>query len=243
MRFRDIKRLGLEGIKRNYLYAILVAFLEGLISVSFWNNAETVVELIKDYCKEESGTIKAMQDVGLISNTDPTLGLEILSSPIFVTISTIVLSMVFITAICGGLTSLASANFFLELVQSPEYTDFSDFTCVYPNFFKATAVYLIVEALTYVGGLLTCGVLRIVFSLVYSQVYNEMAMDPNIGVIEALRNSREKMHGKKLKLFLFGLSFIPWELLNVLTLGLLGTFFYNSYKRAAYASFYLNEVI
>lgn len=56
---------------------------------------------------------------------------------------------------------------------------------------------------------------------------------------DALKLSMRIMKGKKWKLFVFQLSFIGWELLNVLTLGILGIFFVSPYVKSSMACWYL----
>ena len=60
---------------------------------------------------------------------------------------------------------------------------------------------------------------------------------PELTAKEAIRRSMELMDGHKGELFMLGLTFIGWELLNILTLGI-GSFWLNPYKNAAYAAFY-----
>ena len=46
------------------------------------------------------------------------------------------------------------------------------------------------------------------------------------------------MHGKKWKAFLLDLSFLPWNILDVCTFGLVGILFGNPYKSVTDAEFY-----
>ena len=64
-----------------------------------------------------------------------------------------------------------------------------------------------------------------------------MAEHPELTVNEAITASRKMMDGHKLDCFLLGLSFIGWNLLSVLTLGILGLWIV-PYQNAAYAAFY-----
>jgi uncharacterized membrane protein len=43
--------------------------------------------------------------------------------------------------------------------------------------------------------------------------------DKKVTVDEAITRSRKLMHGHKFKLFLLDMSFFPWHLLNICTLG------------------------
>ena len=66
-----------------------------------------------------------------------------------------------------------------------------------------------------------------------------MMDNPHLSVKEAMYTSTMLMDGHKGELFLLGLSFIGWDLLAGLTLGI-GHLWLNPYKNAAYACFYRN---
>lgn len=64
---------------------------------------------------------------------------------------------------------------------------------------------------------------------------------PNVRAQDALALSKRIMAGHKWQLFVFGLSFIGWDILNLFTLGLLGVFYVGPWKQAAFAGWYLER--
>ncbi len=64
-----------------------------------------------------------------------------------------------------------------------------------------------------------------------------MTDNPNMTAKEAMAASTELMDGHKGELFVLGLTFIGWDLLAGLTLGI-GYLWLNPYKNATYAAFY-----
>jgi len=60
---------------------------------------------------------------------------------------------------------------------------------------------------------------------------------PELTAREAIKLSQELMDGYKGELFILGLTFIGWDLLNLLTLSI-GSFWLSPYKEATYAAFY-----
>jgi len=66
-----------------------------------------------------------------------------------------------------------------------------------------------------------------------------MAENPEMTASEALGASKELMKGHKWELFCLGFSFIGWNLLGALTLGI-GALFVVPYVNAAYTAFYRN---
>ena len=71
----------------------------------------------------------------------------------------------------------------------------------------------------------------------YSMTPFLMADNPEMTAKEAIAASCELMDGHKGELFTLGLTFIGWDLLAMLTLGI-GYLWLNPYKNAAYAAFY-----
>jgi uncharacterized membrane protein len=75
----------------------------------------------------------------------------------------------------------------------------------------------------------------------YSMAMYILADNPQMTAREALRSSKELMHGKKGKLFYIYLSFIGWILLGYITLGI-AFIWILPYVQATIAAFY-NEAI
>lgn len=73
----------------------------------------------------------------------------------------------------------------------------------------------------------------------YALVSYILADDPNIESKDALKLSEEMMKGHKGELFVFGLSFIGWHLLAILTLGILEIWII-PYQQTATTKFLLN---
>lgn len=62
--------------------------------------------------------------------------------------------------------------------------------------------------------------------------------NPNISASKAIELSKTMTNGHKMDLFVLGLSFIGWQLLNGLTFGILGIIYVNPYFNAAQAFAY-----
>lgn len=63
--------------------------------------------------------------------------------------------------------------------------------------------------------------------------------EPQLGADEVITRSMQMMRGHKMKLFLLDLSFIGWEILNILTLGI-GSLWLIPYMQSSRAAFYLD---
>lgn len=78
----------------------------------------------------------------------------------------------------------------------------------------------------------------IVASYRYAMAPYLMAENPDMGIVEAIEESKAMMNGYKGDLFWLHLSFLGWALLSVFTLGI-GNLWLNPYMRVTEAEFYL----
>jgi uncharacterized membrane protein len=72
----------------------------------------------------------------------------------------------------------------------------------------------------------------------YRMVPYILADDPEIGAKDAITLSRQMMDGHKWNTFVLDLSFIGWNLLSLLTFGLVGVFYANPYQFSTNAELY-----
>ncbi len=72
----------------------------------------------------------------------------------------------------------------------------------------------------------------------YRMIPYLLAEDPGLSKDEAFAKSKAMMTGQKWKAFVLDLSFIGWDILSAFTVGLLGLFYVNPYKRATQAALY-----
>lgn len=145
------------------------------------------------------------------------------------------LAMNLVRLILGGVVQLGYSKFLLSQQDGKEYCVkdlFSQFDRFSVGFLQA-----------FLRGLyaLLWGLLLIIPGIIkqysYSMTPFILADHPELTAKDAIYRSMELMKGHKGELFTLGLTFIGWELLNCLTLGI-GSFWLNPYKNAAYAVFY-----
>lgn len=77
----------------------------------------------------------------------------------------------------------------------------------------------------------------IIASYSYAMTGYILAEHPELTASEALAQSKQMMSGNRLRLFFLELSFLGWDLLCILTLGV-GNLWLVPYKQAAFAAFY-----
>ena len=72
----------------------------------------------------------------------------------------------------------------------------------------------------------------------YRMIPYILAENPDMDKAEVFARSKEMMNGQKWKTCILDLSFIGWNILSLLTIGLLGIFYVGPYKRATRAALY-----
>lgn len=115
--------------------------------------------------------------------------------------------------------SLALITIYLNLTKGikPQIADlFNQFN----NFWSAFKATFFVGLFTMLWSLLLY-IPGIIKALSYSMTMYILAEDPTKPALQAIRESKEMMHGHKADLFVLYLSFFGWFLLGYLTLGLL----------------------
>ena len=73
----------------------------------------------------------------------------------------------------------------------------------------------------------------------YRMVPYIVAENPNIEALDAIRLSRHMMKGHKWECFVADCSFLGWYLLNLITFGLSGIFYFNGYNAAFFVEYYV----
>ncbi len=78
----------------------------------------------------------------------------------------------------------------------------------------------------------------IIKSYSYKMVPYILLDEPQLSAKEVITRSREMMNGHKWRAFLLDLSFIGWELLSLITCGLVGLFYVSPYENSTQAALY-----
>ncbi len=91
-------------------------------------------------------------------------------------------------------------------------------------------IYNVLWYLTIIGGFIK--------TYEYKMIPYILAENPKVNRKEAFKLSKEMMRGNKWKTFVLDLSFILWDMLSVLTFGLLNILYVNPYKSMTFAELY-----
>lgn len=110
-------------------------------------------------------------------------------------------------------------SFFLKISRNEEVSCNELFK--YKNLFWISVGVTLVASIFSGLGMLLFIIPGIIIALNYAMVYFVIADNPEIGVMDALRKSKEMMKGHRIEYIILNLSFFGWYLLSYFTFGLL----------------------
>lgn len=152
--------------------------------------------------------------------------------------ATIVLAIYgLVTFVIGGAIELGLCRYNLDLLTRENTPEFRTLFSRFSIFGRALGLQLMTGLLIILWSLLLI-IPGIIATYRYALAPYLMAENPDMGIMEAIGQSKELMKGNKWRLFCLYFSFIGWDLLNALTLGI-GSLWLNPYRNAAAAAFYL----
>lgn len=132
---------------------------------------------------------------------------------------------------------IGTTAFFVSLIENTNF-EAKDLFKYYHDFVKIIGVTVLMGLIIMLGYI--CFIIPgIILTLSYSLVPIILIKKPELGIVETLKYSREKMQGHKLDTFVLGLSFIGWAILGTLTFGILYIWLY-PYMQLTFTKFYLN---
>ena len=140
-----------------------------------------------------------------------------------------------VSFILGGTVELGYAKFLLKQYDRKEL-QFSDLFSQFDRFGTGFAQRFLRTLFTVLWSLLFI-IPGIVKGLSYAMTPFILEEHPEMTASEAIKASMRLMDGHKMDLFILGLTFIGWQILACLTMGI-GFLFLNPYMNAAYAAFY-----
>ena len=132
---------------------------------------------------------------------------------------------------------IGTTAFFVSLIENENF-EAKDLFKYYHDFVKVMGVTILMGLIVMLGYI--CFIIPgIILTLSYSLVPIILIKKPELGIVETLKYSREKMQGHKLDAFVLGLSFIGWAILGTLTFGILYIWLF-PYMQLTFTKFYLN---
>lgn len=221
---KELKDRAKAGLKRNYWKSVLVAFIytalflgSGSVASSGASDGDTsgVTALLGSLTSGELFTF-----IGLVS------GMLLIT----------VLIAAAIRAFCVNPLLVGIAKFSCN--ANNDTAPLSDINVGFKANYMGNVKTLFLKNLYVVLWSLLLIVPGIIKSLEYSMVEYLIAEDPTLTTKEALAKSKAMMQGHKWNAFVLSLSFLGWDILSGLTLGLLNVFYVAPYKMLTDAALY-----
>ncbi len=173
--------------------------------------------------------IARMENEGLVNVPHHTL------RQYWVTAQTTAYVAMLLQLILGGVIAMGMARFGLNLLDRRE-ARFSDLFSNFHRLGAGVAMTVLRGVFVYLWSLLLV-IPGIVARYRYAMMPYLMAEYPDLGAMDAMRESKRLMMGNKWRLFCLDLSFLGWILLSGLTMGI-GLLWVTPYSEVSHAAFY-----
>ncbi len=207
------------AFKKNYVSAVVVALLMGIFgTVSGESSARRVSENSDIY----SGNLF---NVGMITG-------------LLAGIATVVILIVLVAKVfVGNLLKMGGYRFFIlnQTAQPGIGTLLDGFRS--GHYVNIVLTMFLRDLFTALWSLLLV-VPGIVKHYEYLMVPYIIAENPAMDYKEAFQISKQMMDGEKMEAFIMDLSFLGWDILTVITCGMVGIFYASPYKQATFAELY-----
>ena len=233
MKASDYRLIARESLRGKWKVAVLAGLVFGLLcggGSAFFN-----VDLGTSSNSYNAGTGAGSSPVQTLFQS---FGPEALNVVIGVTVVVILVALCFSVAfaIFTGIINTGYAKFNLDIVENQPYprvgTLFEYFT-----YWKTIAGATLLSTLRIFLWSLLFVIPGIIATYDYAMVSYIQADNPLLPAREALAQSKKMMYGHRWRLFCLQISFIGWEFLCILTLGI-GFLWLTPYQSASIAAFY-----
>lgn len=228
----DFRRIAREALSGKWMIAVLVGLVAMLLGGASSGGPEVKLNI------DASGANASFEFAGqTIFSTggglDSEIGAFLVGSAIYITIAAIVMAVVYF--VLGSIISVGYARFNLDMVDRGEPGFETLFG--YFSYWKTTAIARLLQSVYILLWSLLFIIPGIIATYSYAMTEFILAENPDLTASEAIARSKEMMSGNRWRLFCLHFSFIGWDILSSLTLGI-GNLWLRPYKQAANAAFY-----
>lgn len=152
----------------------------------------------------------------------------------FIILAALVMAVVYF--VLGSVVGVGYSKFNLDLVDRQKEPEIGTLFGYFSHWRTTAAASLLQGLYVFLWSLLLV-IPGIVASYSYAMTRYILAEHPELTASEAIEQSKQMMSGNRFRLFCLQFSFIGWDLLCVLTMGI-GNLWLGPYKQAAEAAFY-----
>ena len=219
----DFRRIAREKLKGNWLIAVLAGLVAAVLGGDVESfNIEGTMDVSWEQLKEYISYIRDLE-----------FGAVVLAAVAGIGIITVIWAL--IRLVIGGAAALGYARFNLGMIDGEEAQIREMASCL-DRLWDGFCLKLFSGIFIFLWSLLLV-IPGIIAAYRYSMATYIMAENPDMKAMEAIEASKQMMSGNKFRLFCLDLSFIGWDILGMITLGI-GMLFVRPYQQAAKAAFY-----
>lgn len=228
--FRTIARDALKGRWGIAVIAGLIASLLGAIA----SNGPEVKLNISDNGANINFSFANQQIYSSSEGWMPELNAFIVGGALYIIVAALVMAAVFF--VLGSVISLGYSKFNLDLVDRRKNPELNTLFGYFNHWKNAAIANLLQTVYVFLWSLLFV-IPGIIASYSYAMTPYILAEHPEMAPRAAIDRSKEMMEGNRWRLFCLQFSFIGWDILSSLALGI-GNLWLTPYKQAATAAFY-----
>ena len=219
---RDFRAWARESLTGHWGTAVAVGFVATLLSggLNLTSGVDTGYQINVD------GTIE-QGSVGM---------LDFIPRDMWAMLVTVTVVSALLALVIGGAVRLGVATFHLNLLHRRE-ARFSDLFSQFYRLGQGFCMQFVMGFFVLLWSLLFV-VPGLIAAYRYAMVPYLMAEFPDLRVMDAMRESKRLMRGNKWRLFCLHVSFIGWQFLSMLTMGI-GSLWVVPYEYAADLAFYM----
>ena len=228
--FRSIARNALKGKWGIAVVAGLIASLLGAVA----SNGPEIKFNIGDNGANVGLEFAGQQIYTSSGGWNEALTGFIVGSATFIILAALLMAVVYF--ILGSVVGVGYSRFNLDLVDRRKEPEIGTLFGYFKHWKTTAAASLLQGLYVFLWSLLFI-IPGIIASYSYAMTSYILAENPELTASEAIERSKQMMSGNRFRLFCLQFSFIGWDLLCSLTLGI-GNLWLSPYKQAAEAAFY-----
>lgn len=227
----DFRAIARDALRGKWVIAVIVGLVAALLGAG--SDGPRVKLNISDHGANLNFGFAGQTIYSTGGGLHSGIGAFLIGSAIYIVLLVLVFAAVYF--ILGSIIQVGYARFNLELVDRREPS--FDALFAYFPYWKTMAAARLLQSLYVLLWSLLLFIPGIIAGYSYAMTEYILAEHPELTAGEAIDCSKQMMSGNRWRLFCILFSFIGWDLLSVLTLGI-GSLWVRPYKQAATAAFY-----
>lgn len=224
---KDFRKIARDALRGKWVLAVLTGWVATFLGASIFSTEGGSIDFESSEVSTELG-----YDLESLNIDD---NLMMILIPIILSIVSLALVFTIVLIIIGGAMTLGYAKFNLKLVDNKN-PQFSDIFSAFGRLGAGFCLQFLRGLYTFLWSLLFI-IPGVIASFRYALAPYILQEHPEMTASEAIAESKRLMDGNKWRLFCLDLSFIGWDILCILTLGL-GFVVLRPYRQAAFTVFY-----